>query len=206
MAMLASTPVGEPALSAGSSLSDPTTGDFLEGLRPFAALPLVVAYAGRESKAGYHVTEIKAGRFASLDCGANPEAWTETFIQVWDVPGASEARMMTVGKFLAILDKVAHEVGIDPASRLTFECGDDTGVVGLYAVAGIAIEPHRVLVSLTPRQASCKPRDRWFEAQGIDKPARLTQADAAREDTLRKAVSGCCSGTGQAASGAAKCC
>jgi hypothetical protein len=34
---------------------------------------------------GYHVTEVKAGQFAALACGANPESWTEIFVQLWDI-------------------------------------------------------------------------------------------------------------------------
>ena len=48
-------------------------------------LPLVFKYDGRDVKAGYHVTEVKSGRFDALDCGANPESWTEIFVQLWDV-------------------------------------------------------------------------------------------------------------------------
>jgi hypothetical protein len=193
MTALASTPISATAQPLGITTPDPSTGAFLDSLRPYGSLPLVIAYAGRETRAGYHVTEIKAGKFAALDCGANPEAWTETFIQVWDVPGEPQSRMMTVGKFLAIMDKVARDIGLDPASRLTFECGDDLGVIGLYAVDSIAVEPERVLVSLAPRRASCKPRDRWFEANGIEKPVRLTERDALTEKAVRDAVSGCCS-------------
>ena len=193
MTALASAPIPATAQPGAMTISDPSTGAFLDRLRPYGALPLVMAYAGRETRAGYHVTEIKTGRFSSLDCGANPEAWTETFVQVWDVPGEPESRMMTVGKFLAIMDKVARDVGLDPTSRLTFECSDDPGLIGLYAVDAITIEPERVLVTLAPRHASCKPRDRWFEANGIEKPARLTEGDALTEKAIRDAVSGCCS-------------
>jgi hypothetical protein len=149
------------------------------------------------------VTEVKNGRFVSLDCGANPETWTETYVQVWDVPG--EPEMMTVGKFLAIMDKVARDVGLDPASRLTFECGDDVGVIGLYAVDAVTLESDRVLVSLGPRYASCKPRDRWFEANVIGKPSRVTDEDAVIGNTIQTAASGCCEAS-NARSSAAKCC
>ncbi|WP_244471174.1 DUF6428 family protein, partial [Rhizobium ecuadorense] len=47
--------------------------------------PLVFYYDGRPVKPGYHITEVKAGQFSALDCGANPEAWTEIFIQLWDI-------------------------------------------------------------------------------------------------------------------------
>jgi hypothetical protein len=56
--------------------------DFLAGAKD---LPLVFNYDGRPVKPGYHVTEVKAGEFAALDCGANPEAWREIFIQLWDI-------------------------------------------------------------------------------------------------------------------------
>jgi hypothetical protein len=204
MTALASTPTPAMVQSLALTATDPSTGAFLDSLRSYGALPLVIAYAGHETRAGYHVTEIKAGTFSALDCGANPEAWAETFIQVWDVSGEPQSRMMTVGKFLAILDKVARDVGLDPASRLTFECGDDLGVIGLYAIDGITAEPERVLVSLTPRRASCKPRDRWFEAHGIEKPVRLTEDDARAEKAIRDAASGCCSTSKALAP--AKCC
>lgn len=36
--------------------------------------PLVIEYADRTVQAGYHVTEVKAGSFVTLDCGNNPDA------------------------------------------------------------------------------------------------------------------------------------
>ena len=204
MTVLVSIPTPATLLSPGIPVPDPSTGVFLDSLRSHSALPLAFSYAGRETRAGYHVTEVKAGRFSALDCGANPEAWTETFIQVWDVVGEPGSRMMTVGKFLAIMDKVTRDVGLDPGSRLTFECGDDLGVIGLYSVETVTAEADRVLVSLTPRHASCKPRDRWFEANGIEKPTRLSEGDALTEKTTRETVAGCCSGPAKPAAG--KCC
>jgi hypothetical protein len=196
---LASTPTLAP-VPALNVTADPLTGSFLEGLKPYTALPLVIAYGNRETRAGYHVTEVKSGRFAALDCGGNPEAWSETFIQVWDVPGEPQARMMTVGKFLAIMEKVGDDVGLDRGSRLTFECGDDVGVIGLYAVEGVTVETDRVLVSLAARHASCKPRDRWFEDHGIAKPTRLSETDAVAERTIRETAAAWCGGSGRTGS------
>ena len=200
MPALASTPSALP-IQPWVISADPPTGSFLEGLKPYTALPLVIAYGNRETRAGYHVTEVKSGRFSALDCGGNPEAWSETFIQVWDVPGEPQGRVMTVGKFLAIMGKVADDVGLDSGSRLTFECGDDVGVIGLYAVGGVTVETDRVLVSLAPRYASCKPRDRWFEGHGIAKPTRLTETDAVAERTIRETAAACCGGSGRTGSG-----
>src|SRR5918994_2661755 len=197
---LASTLTPAP-VQALTVTADPLTGSFLEGLKPYTALPLVIAYGNRETRAGYHVTEVKSGRFAALDCGGNPEAWSETFIQVWDVPGEPQSRVMTVGKFLAVMHKVADDVGLDRGSRLTFECGDDVGVIGLYAVEGVTVESDRVLVSLSARHASCKPRDRWFEDHRIAKPTRLSETDAVAERMIRETAATCCGGSGRAGSG-----
>src|ERR671910_1214014 len=197
---LASTLTPAPAQPLNVA-ADPPTGSFLDGLIPYTALPLVIAYGNHETRAGYHVTEVKSGRFAALDCGGNPEAWSETFIQVWDVAGEPQSRVMTVGKFLAIMSKVADDVGLDRDSRLTFECGDDVGVIGLYAVEGVKVETDRVLVSLAARHASCKPRDRWFEDHGLAKPTRLTETDAVAERTIRETAAACCGGPGRAGGG-----
>lgn len=53
--------------------------DTIDGARE---VPLIFSYDGRSVKPGYHVTEVKAGQFAALDCGANPESWSEIFVQL----------------------------------------------------------------------------------------------------------------------------
>jgi len=45
----------------------------------------VIDYGGRTIRPGYHVTEVKAGSFGTLDCGGNPDAWRETILQVEDL-------------------------------------------------------------------------------------------------------------------------
>ena len=65
--------------------SDITLGQLLDGLAAAPEAPLAFLYEGQPVKAGYHVTEVKAGAFSALDCGANPEAWSEMFIQLWDI-------------------------------------------------------------------------------------------------------------------------
>ena len=63
-----------------------STRTLLTTLANHGASHLVFSYDGREVLPGYHVTEVKDGQFEGLDCGANPEAWRETFIQLWDIP------------------------------------------------------------------------------------------------------------------------
>ena len=54
--------------------SDITLGQLLDGLAAAPEASLVFLYEGQPVKAGYHVTEVKAGAFSALDCGANPES------------------------------------------------------------------------------------------------------------------------------------
>jgi hypothetical protein len=124
------------------------------------------------------VTEVKAGQFAALDCGTNPESWQETFIQLWDVAAAPGRTFMRVGKFLAIMGKVVSQVPFDPAAKLTFEVSVPGSAMQLFKAEAIAADATTVRVSLTPRPASCKPRDRWLE-QPAKAAACCTSAQAA---------------------------
>jgi len=91
-------------------------GDLLDRLAEHSEAALVFYYDGRPVKPGYHVTEVKAGQFAALDCGANAEAWTEIFIQLWDVEEGQRSHMKA-GKFAAIIRKVAEHVSLEKSGR-----------------------------------------------------------------------------------------
>ena len=139
-----------------------TTGALLGRLAQNAAKPLVFSYEGREVLPGYHVTEVKSGSFAALDCGAKYETWRETFIQLWDVP-EPDRTWMPVGKFLAIMRKVSSEVEL--GDKLTFEVSDGVEAMRLYRAGTIDDRSEIVRVELTRRPSSCKPRDRWLDEQ-----------------------------------------
>jgi hypothetical protein len=159
-----------------------STAGLLAELAPHGARRLVFSYEGRDVLPGYHVTEVKDGRFAALDCGSNPEAWRETFIQLWDVPGeAGRASHMPVAKFTAIIRKVGDLVAFDETAKLTFEVSDGKDAIKLYRADEIAIVDDVVRVSLSQRPASCKPRERWLEPDGLTQP-----------DTARPARPSCC--------------
>ena len=142
--------------------SDLTIGDLLGLLADHKDKPLVFRYDGRPVKPGYHVTEVKAGLFSALDCGANPESWSEIFVQLWDVDEGERVHM-TAGKFAAIIRKVADHVALDQAARLTFEISDGIRPMELHRAARPTLTGGSIEVQLSPRPASCKPRDRWLE-------------------------------------------
>jgi hypothetical protein len=133
-------------------------------LEAHRALPLVFVYGGRTISAGYHVTEIKAAQLSSLDCGANPENWSETIIQLWDIE-SDGATHMKVSKFLGILSQVERRVAFDSEALLVFEAGDSANPMQIFTVGRITTTPDHVEIVLAPRPATCKPRDRGFEKE-----------------------------------------
>lgn len=145
-------------------IEDITIGALLADCDTHPVMPLVFVYEGRSVHPGYHVTEVKTGQFAALDCGGNPESWTEIFIQLWDVIDGDRTHM-TAGKFAAIIRKVADHVALDPEARLTFEVSDGVAPMQLHRASTLDLKGGVLHVLLSPRPASCKPRDRWLEQQ-----------------------------------------
>ncbi|AGS22327.1 DUF6428 family protein [Rhizobium etli] len=158
-------------------------GQLLDALSGDKDASLIFHYDGRPVNPGYHITEVKAGQFSALDCGANPEAWTEIFIQLWDIEEGGERTHMPAGKFRAIVRKVSEHVQLDGSVKLTFEVSDGVRPLQLYCAAMPVLRGEAVHVELSPRPASCKPRDRWI-AEESRKAAACCGPSAAR--------SGCC--------------
>ncbi|MDL2399117.1 DUF6428 family protein [Rhizobium mayense] len=144
--------------------SDISLGVLLEALAASPTLPLAFRYDTRLVKPGYHVTEVKTGQFSALDCGANPEAWAEIFVQLWDIEECDRTHM-PAGKFAAIIRKVSEHVQLDGSAKLTFEVSDGVQPMQLYCASTPLVTDGAVYVELFPRAASCKPRDRWLAEQ-----------------------------------------
>lgn len=168
-----------PKVTTVDLTGDERTETFLAALRPHGAKRLVFEYGDgttlglRRVQPGYHVTEIRDAAMRSVDCGGGAaEAWRETVVQVWDVPGGPEARHLTVDKFFGIWRAVDRQLALDPASRLVVEAGDDVGAAVRYAANAVTVEGDVVIVQLGARRATCKPRDRWFAERGQPRPVR----------------------------------
>ncbi|WP_312607878.1 DUF6428 family protein [Agrobacterium pusense] len=144
--------------------NDIDLGALLSALDANAEVPLVFRYDDRDVRAGYHVTEVKSGRFDALDCGANPESWTEVFVQLWDIDEEGRTHILA-GKFAAIIRKVSEHVGLPVSAKLTFEVSDAVAPMALYCASTPQVQDGVVRIDLSPRPASCKPRDRWLEAE-----------------------------------------
>lgn len=149
---------------ANSLASEIAYSDLVETLAGHRNKALIFSYDGQDVRPSYHVTEVKTGSFNALDCGANPESWQETFIQLWDIVEESRGHM-PVGKFLAIMNKVAENVPFPADAKLTLEVSDGVKPMQLYKADKIIVGDDAVRVALSPRPSSCKPRDRWLEEQ-----------------------------------------
>nr|WP_295885797.1 DUF6428 family protein [uncultured Devosia sp.] len=136
----------------------------LDGLAGHDDLPLAIAYDDRLVQPGYHITEVKAGSFTTLDCGGNPDAWQETVLQVEDIAASDERPMMTAGKFRAILAQVDRKLRLNHGARLTIEIGRPGEPMRVFDIADLAIQPDRAVLALGMRAAICKPRHRAEQA------------------------------------------
>ena len=128
---------------------------------------LAIAYGDRMAQAGYHITEVKAGSFVTLDCGANADAWQETILQVEDIAGEEGRQQMTVRKFRGILDQVDRKVRLNGDARLTFEIGRPDEPMRVFDVAAVLVDGDTARLELGPRAAICKPRHRPAQAEAV---------------------------------------
>jgi hypothetical protein len=160
-------------------LADMSLAALLTRLEPHETKSLVFDYGdGRQVQAGYHVTEVKAGSFVTLDCGGNPDAWQETILQVEDIPAAEGKSIMTVGKFRSILRAVDRKVRLAADARLTLEVSRPDEAMRVYDVAAIDIENEQAIVQLGERPAICKPRHRAAQAEASACCSPASSADS----------------------------
>lgn len=141
--------------------TDRSLAQVLAALAPHDGKALVFDCGdGRQVQAGYHVTEVKAGSFVTLDCGGNPDAWQETILQVEDIPPKDGETSMRVGKFRRILGQVDAKVRLNADARLTFEVSRPGEAMRVYDVADVRFTEDSAIVRLGERSAICKPRHR----------------------------------------------
>jgi hypothetical protein len=193
-----------------------TTRDFIASLQPHTDKRLVFEHDSQCIQPGYHVTEIKAASFRSLDCGARSQQWEETIVQLWDVADKPHAGHMSVRKFLAIWRKVEDDVGLSGEAEIKFEWGDAAMPAAFYTLNSLREEGDLIIASLEPVRATCKPRDEWWLSKTpVSETSRLQSTNACCApanapqlihiaDTTLVASAGCC-GNGAQGQGVACC-
>ena len=146
-----------------------TTQEFIDALRQTPDDQLIFAIeAGESVPAGYHLTEIKAAHFDTVDCGGQTNRWDETIVQLWVPESADDGDgYMTAGKFLRIFDKVTAMIPLNLEAEVRIEYGDENIFPSLYHVEAVTSGNGATRMLLAPPATTCKGRDR-----------RLTEAEA----------------------------
>lgn len=136
------------------------TGEFISELRRAPSNQLIfVDLGGHAVHHGYHLTELKAVSFQTVDCGGQTNQWQETIAQLW-VPSDPDRDYMTTGKFLKIFDKVGGVIPLNLDAEIGIEYGDENFFPSTYRVQSITRKQGVTRVSLVPPATTCKARDR----------------------------------------------
>ena len=142
------------------------TSEFIERLRASKGKQLLFTNVdGSTIRSGYHLTEIKAVTFDTVDCGGQKNRWNETILQLW-VPESSDDDYMSTGKFVSIYDKVRRLVSLDEDAEVRIEYGDENFFPTAYHVTSITQSDEALRVVLEPPTTTCKARDRVTKTNG----------------------------------------
>ena len=134
--------------------------EFISTLRAAPNNQLIfVDLDGHTVRSGYHLTELKAASFETVDCGGQTNRWQETIVQLW-VPSHADDEYMTAAKFLKIFEKVRGMIPLNLNTEVRIEYGDETFFPSTYHVRSVAHDQTITRVLLEPPRASCKARDR----------------------------------------------
>src|SRR6266446_183569 len=109
---------------------------------------------GHAVRRGYHLTELKAARFDTVDCGGQVNRWEETIVQLW-VPEEADEHYMTARKFLKILDKVRGLIPLQLDAEIRVEYGDDNIFPSTYHVSSVSENSDEIRVTLQPPATTC---------------------------------------------------
>ncbi len=136
------------------------TDEFIAELRAAPNHQLIfVDVDGHAVHSGYHLTELKAASFDTVDCGGQTNQWQETIVQLW-VPANADDDYMTSAKFLKIFDKVREMIPVNRDAEVRVEYGDENFFPSTYRVRAVTHDDDATRVLLEPPATTCKARDR----------------------------------------------
>ena len=136
------------------------TRDFIAAIRRSPEKQLIFENAeGALVHSGYHLTEIKATVYDTVDCGGQKNRWNENIFQLW-VPDDAENDYLIAGKFVRIYDKVRGLVSVDEDAEARIEYGDDNFFPAAYHVGDVHKDAGTIRFLLEPPSTTCKARDR----------------------------------------------
>jgi hypothetical protein len=136
------------------------TNEFIAELRAAPTNQLIfVDLDGHAVHRGYHLTELKAASFDTVDCGGQTNQWQETIVQLW-VPAHADDDYMMSAKFLKIFDKVRDMIPVNRDAEVRVEYGDENFFPSTYHVSSVTHDAGSTRVLLEPPTTTCKARDR----------------------------------------------
>ena len=130
-----------------------TLTDLRDTLRTEPNRPVRFRTAHYEVKPGYHLTEFKLARVASVDCGRGKHEWDEAIVELLDGSG-DEEEFMPSGKVTAIVDDVVSAIPAASDADAVFEFGSRG--LARYRIGSVAFDGDDWLVTLDPLQGQCK--------------------------------------------------
>src|SRR5207302_1152419 len=153
-----------PSDNSARGFHDMKTRDFIAALRQSHDKPLLFANAAGDGvHRGYHLTEIKAAIFDTVDCGGRVNRWPEAIFQLW-VPENADDRDMKADKFVRIYEKVRGLIPLDENAEVRIKYGDENFFPSLYRVVSISTDKSALRVLLQPPATTCKARDRAIDS------------------------------------------
>ena len=142
------------------------TKEFIDVLRASPDKKLIFANINGDGvRPGYHLTEIKAVAYDTVDCGGQKNHWNESILQLW-VPEEAEEDYMEAGKFVRIYDKVRGLIPVDDDADVRIEYGDENFFPAAYRIGRVNQRQDTLCFVLEPPATTCKARDRARNAKG----------------------------------------
>jgi len=159
------------------------TNEFLSLLNEHSNKTLQFEYkSGKFVRSNYHITEIKNVTIDSIDCGAKPDFWKETIIQLWEDPTETDTEAnMTSSKAMAILNKVDAIKPMEREVEIKFEYSNPNFHMAQLFVNDFEVTASQIIVKLGTEQTDCKAKDTCFA------PAKVMETENSCSPE-----SGCC--------------
>ncbi|KAA2218884.1 MULTISPECIES: DUF6428 family protein [Maribacter] len=149
------------------------TKELLNILEVNSGKNLLFEYApGQLVGANYHITEVKNVTIDSVDCGARPDFWKETIIQLWESPLEIGKRdYMSAYKALSILKKVDKVKPMERDVEVKFEYSNNNFHTAQLFVNDYEVSNEDLILKLGVEKTDCKAKELCGVPETVVAPA-----------------------------------
>ena len=137
------------------------TKELLNILKENSSKNLLFEYTpGQFVGANYHITEVKNVTVDAIDCGARPDFWKETVIQLWESPKEKGKRdYMSAYKALSILNKVDKIKPMEREVEVKFEYSNASFHTAQLFVNEYQVTNDDLIFKLGVEKTDCKAKE-----------------------------------------------